>query len=317
MKWSAGSVFLGVAIAVCAGASAYSGTIKTIPGNDGGIIIQLSGTIDLGDTDRLTEQIGRANASGKTVEILQVNSGGGRLVEGMKLANAVKRSGISVSVGPKAVCASACFLIFAAGRQRFVAEGAKVGVHRSSDKYGQESSASVAATKAMAKFAQDELGVPDMITNRMVSTPSKQIGWLDAQDLKAMGVSLAGIPEQTRRVAANTSAVQQVSTGIASWNEFIDKVGKLSADQNDGKIASSRLCQPELKSCVLGLEYLLNDGRKGLAVVIQDMDGKILRREVCEFNGSNDIRNCVDWDTGAKHRDSKNAMGDWVQVARQ
>ena len=198
-----------------------------------------------------------------------------------------------------------------------MAEGAKVGVHRSSDKYGQESSDSVAATKSMAKFAQEELGVPYTITSRMVSTPSKQIGWLDAQDLKAMGVSLAGIPAQTRRVATNTSTVQQASTGVPSWNEFIDKVGKLSADQNDGKIASSRLCQPELKSCVLGLEYLLNDGRKGLAVVIQDMDGKMLRREVCEFNGSNDIRNCVDWDTGAKHRDSKNAKGDWVQVAGQ
>jgi hypothetical protein len=64
MKWSAHSIFLGVAIAVCAGASASSAIIKSIPGNDGGIIIQLSGTIDLGDSDRLTDEIGRANASG-------------------------------------------------------------------------------------------------------------------------------------------------------------------------------------------------------------------------------------------------------------
>jgi hypothetical protein len=107
------------------------------------------------------------------------------------------------------------------------------------------------------------------------------------------------------------------STGATGWNEFIDKVGKLSADQNNGKASLSRLCQPELQNCVLGLEYLLDDGRKGLAVIIQDTNGKVLRREVCEFNNSNDVRNCVDWDSGAKHRDIKNTKGDWVQIAHE
>ena len=74
------------------------------------------------------------------------------------------------------------------------------------------------------------------------------------------------------------------------------------------------LCQPELKNCVLGLTYLLRDGRQGLAVVIQDVSGKTMRREVCEFNSSDDLRHCVDWDTGAKHRDAKNAKGDWVNL---
>jgi len=92
-------------------------------------------------------------------------------------------------------------------------------------------------------------------------------------------------------------------------------VAKLSAEQNDGNAALSRLCQPELNNCVLGLAYLLKDGRQGLAVVIQDVRGKIMRREVCEFNRSSDIRNCVDWDSGAKHRDLKTATGDWVQIA--
>jgi hypothetical protein len=59
------------------------------------------------------------------------------------------------------------------------------------------------------------------------------------------------------------------------------------------------------------------DGRQGLAVVIQDVNGKTMRREVCEFNNSNDIRNCVDWDSGAKHRDTKNTEGDWVQIASE
>jgi len=60
--------------------------------------------------------------------------------------------------------------------------------------------------------------------------------------------------------------------------------------------------------------YLSKDGRKGLATVVQDRSGNVSRREVCESNVSEDIRECTDWDTGAKYRDMKNAKGDWVQT---
>jgi hypothetical protein len=142
-----------------------------------------------------------------------------------------------------------------------------------------------------------------------------------------MGVTM-GEPTQTRQVARDESSVEQISGGEVaslaaltpqarrspSWNEFIDKVAKLSAEQNDGNAALSRLCQPELKNCILGLAYLLKDGRQGLAVVIQDANGKTMRREVCEFNKSNDVRSCIEWDSGAKHRDLKTTKGDWVQI---
>jgi hypothetical protein len=144
-----------------------------------------------------------------------------------------------------------------------------------------------------------------------------------------MGVTMVGDPMQTRQVATDGSSAEQIAGGefaslaaltpqarsSPSWNEFIDKVAKLSADQNDGNAALSRLCQPELKNCILGLTYLLKDGRQGLAVVIQDLNGKTMRREVCEINRSSDVRNCVDWDSGAKHRDTQNTKGNWVQIA--
>jgi hypothetical protein len=55
-------------------------------------------------------------------------------------------------------------------------------------------------------------------------------------------------------------------------------------------------------------------GRKGLATVVQDQDGSVSRREVYESNVSEDIRDCTNWDTGAKYRDIKNTKGDWVQT---
>jgi hypothetical protein len=327
MKSPGCAISLGMAVAVCCGAPASSATIKSLPGKHG-VIIQISGQITDGDADAFISEVKRANAAGKLVENVQLNSTGGKLLEGVKLAAAIREGKISTSVGQGAVCASACFLTFAAGDQKFAAEGAHIGVHKASEKGGRETVLSDAVTVSMAGFAK-ELGVPSAITGRMVKTPAKQIVWLTSQDLHSMGVRTGAEPMQTRQVATDGSSVQQISgvelaslpaltpqaRSAPSWNEFIDKVAKLSAEQNDGNAALSRLCQPELNNCVLGLAYLLKDGRQGLAVVIQDVKGKIMRRELCEFNNSNDVRNCVDWDSGAKHRDVKTTNGDWVQIA--
>jgi hypothetical protein len=133
---------------------------------------------------------------------------------------------------------------------------------------------------------------------------------------------------QTRLAATDAPPIQQIPEAAASlaaptpqprasrpsWNEFIDKTIALSAEQNRGSAVMSRLCKPELKTCVLAVAYLLKDGRQGLATVFQAEDGSITRREVCESNVSNDIRDCMDWDTGSKYRDMKNTKGDWVQT---
>lgn len=63
----------------------------------------------------------------------------------------------------------------------------------------------------------------------------------------------------------------------------------------------------------MAVRYLLQDGRQGLATAIQDASGNITRREVCESNLSNDMRDCLDWETGARYHDVKNAEGAWIQ----
>jgi hypothetical protein len=56
---------------------------------------------------------------------------------------------------------------------------------------------------------------------------------------------------------------------------------------------------------------------QALAMTVEDECGNIFRREVCENNASNDARDCVNWDNGAKYRDVKDAMGAWVQSAAE
>lgn len=332
MRSSGCAALPAIVLATCCGAPASSATIKSVP-NQGGVTIQISGQIAAGDADAFIIAVEQATAAGRTIENVQLNSAGGKLVEATKLAAAIRARKISTSVGRDTVCASACFLVFAAGDRKFADTGAQIGVHKVSDKGGRETMLSGAATVSMAHFAKD-LGVPSAIIDRMVLTPPRQIAWLNAHDLRSMGVTMAKPPAQERQAPADRRSAEQIpqelaslaaltpqaraaSTNASSWNEFIDKVAKISAEQNDGNATVSRLCQPEFNNCVLGLTYLLKDGRQGLAVIIQDLHGKTMRREVCEFSNSNDVRDCVDWDSGAKHRDEKSADGDWAQIARQ
>src|SRR6266404_4535306 len=232
-------IFLGLAIAVCCVEQASSATIRSIPAKRG-VIIEVSGQIADGDADVFIGEVKRANASGKIVEYVQLNSAGGKLVEGVKLATAIREGKISTAVGQGAVCASACFLAFAAGDPKFAGDGARIGVHRASLKGGQETVLSEAVTSSMGSFAK-ELGVPSGIVGRMLKTSPKQIIWLSSQDLHSMGVTLEGEPVRARQVATNGRSDQQLPeefaslqaltpqtrakpTSALSWNDFIDSV---------------------------------------------------------------------------------------------
>ncbi|WP_426442414.1 hypothetical protein [Bradyrhizobium genosp. P] len=180
----------------------------------------------------------------------------------------------------------------------------------------------------MARFAR-ELGVPSPIIGRMVSTPPRQIEWLDARDLRSMGVKIVRNIDQARSAPTETATAEPPDQSTQSslnsqpgatpsnysWNAFIDKAIAVSAEQNQGSAAMSRFCKLDSRECIMTVAYLLGDGRRGLATIGQDTTGNITRREVCESNTSDDARECVDWDTGRKYHDVKNTKDDWVQVA--
>jgi hypothetical protein len=298
--------------ATCIG-PANAATLKMVPAKTGHVVIQLSGKIDFGDADAFLSLVKGAGASGKVVDSVELNSTGGRLVGGARLAAAIKASRIPTTVSGGAVCASACFLAFAAGETKFAAEGALIGVHKASESGGRETLQSNTATIAMARFAKD-LGVPSAITARMVSTPATQIEWLSYQDLKSMRVVVGGKPPQGSEpvtaedssgpngsAAAAESGSQEAPRVTASWNEFIDKVMALSARQNNGRAAVSRMCKSDSEECAVSIAFLLKDGRQAIATVTQDASGKTNKREVCENSLANDVRDCMDWDNGTRY----------------
>jgi hypothetical protein len=325
--------FASAIIISCAIPSAVSAaTFKSVATKDGKTIVLLSGEILEGDAETLKTAIKTANDGGKLVSGVRLNSPGGNLLEGLKLADVVRFAKVATNVAGNATCASACFLVYAAGATKFANYTAQIGVHGASDKQGEETVESGAATVSMARAAK-ELGVPAAIIGRMVVTPPNEMVWLSPQDLLSMGTTMVGRPAQTVSPTATATAdpaslpqqtqpgdpiqlqPQTKSTAAPTWSEFLDTAIKRSAAQNNGKPNYARGCQPEFKTCYDAITVVTNDGKLTMVKVTKDMNDRIIRREVCSFNDSVDIRTCANWDDGTTHRDMKDTNGNWYKVA--
>jgi hypothetical protein len=174
MKWHFGGIRFLTMLPLLLGNQSQAAELKSSITRDGHVIVSISGEVAVGDTEALKAAIKVANDAGKLVSSLRLNSVGGNLFEGVKLADAVRFAKMATNVGQGATCASACFLVFAAGETKFANYTAKIGVHGASDQAGVETVQSGAATVSMARVAKD-LGVPPAIIGRMVVTPPSEM----------------------------------------------------------------------------------------------------------------------------------------------
>lgn len=160
---------------------------KVVLGNTSRILLIARGRINDGDTQRLLGFLLSLPASDRVAGVV-VDSPGGGLVEAETLAGVIRRAAFPVFVPPGGQCSSACFLLFAAAPNRFVAADAAIGVHRANEN-GKETLAARTATAAMLKDVL-ELGVPDAIVAKLAQTPPNQKSWLSPSDFAAMRVSV-------------------------------------------------------------------------------------------------------------------------------
>jgi len=160
---------------------------KVALGHASKILLIARGRITDGDTQRLLGFLLSLPASDRVAGIV-VDSPGGGLVEAETLAGVIRRAGFPLFVPPGGQCSSACFLLFAAAPNRFVAADAAIGVHRANEN-GKETLAARTATAAMLKDVL-ELGVPDPIVAKLARTPPNQKSWLSPSDFAAMRVSI-------------------------------------------------------------------------------------------------------------------------------
>jgi len=314
-----------IALAVTAGLLPRQGSsaeIKSITDKDGRVIVVITGKIAVGDADAFTAEVKQANDAGKIVANVSLNSVGGNLLEGVKLADAVRFGKISTNV--ETTCASACFLVFAAGSTKFANYTAQIGVHGVSDISGAETVQSDAATVSMAKIAK-KLNVPAAIIGRMVVTPPSEMVWLSPTDLQSMGTTMVAKPDQVPVIPGPTIANQtpagapmplnqDMPASRRSWTTMTDNALEISRRQNGGTAKTLRSCQPREGICNTGVLFKMN-GKDVAVLSRQNIDGKIIQREICTYNDFDDVRSCVNWDTNQTHRDMKDSRGVWAKIA--
>lgn len=318
---------LPILVAVCFTIDASSAAeITAVNSKDGKTRVDLVGEILPGDADKLKTEIQKANDVNRLVVTIRLNSQGGNLVEGVTIADIVRKGRIATSVLTGAQCASACFIIFAAGSEKFASYQAQIGVHGASDENGRETTQSNSATIGMARVIK-ELGVPSSIVGKMVVTPPNQMVWLTVDDLRSMETKMFGKPTQTatepysgsqlpKDITPGTQATAPASH-TPTWAEVIDRVIAVSSSQNNGKPQVFRTCQPEFKTCLRAIYYKNKLGKDAFVKITEDISGNIIVRELCSLNDDKDIRECVVWDTGVIRHDMKNSKGEWYEVDRK
>jgi hypothetical protein len=152
------------------------------------VVVDGRGPIVPSDNDRLLQALATVPPTGRTLLALALDSPGGDVAEAKEMVNVIRERHLPVVIPRNSLCASACFLLFAASPRRFAATDALVGVHSASQE-GAETKTSLAVTTLMARDAA-ELGVPTSIIGKMVETTPGRVAWLEPADLALMRVTV-------------------------------------------------------------------------------------------------------------------------------
>lgn len=180
----------------------------------GRIALLIQGAIVAGDAAKLAN-VGRRRPPGERVALIVLNSPGGSVTEARDMARLIHKLPVPVLVPANGVCASACFLLFAAATKREAEPGARIGVHSASVTGGRENLDTLGVTTLMAREAA-AYGVPASITGRMVTTRPGDMAWLSADELATMGVRVAAgrAPSGTGEAGSAPGAVSDWTRGF-------------------------------------------------------------------------------------------------------
>ncbi len=150
-------------------------------------VVRVVGIISAGDARSLATAIGSVGRAGVTVVL---DSPGGDAAESVRMARQVRALGADTAVADGSRCASACFLVFAAGARRILGRGSSVAVHGASEADGSITPRILYLDEAMRR-ASEAYGVPPSVTRRMSVAYGRELHVLDGDDLRAMRVETA------------------------------------------------------------------------------------------------------------------------------
>ena len=181
---------VGVAFFLLYSLSVQSADIIPMGTKEGTVTLRVSGPIREDDGNRFEMSIDKARSLKLQISTVYLDSPGGIVRAGARMARLVRAQQFNTAVADGATCASACFLIFAAGKERFAGKNAKIGVHSATAVGAGETDGAKSVTIDMVRFLS-ELGVPPQILGKLVTARPTEIIWLTSADLRLMRVNNA------------------------------------------------------------------------------------------------------------------------------
>jgi hypothetical protein len=210
-------ILAAVMLEIAGPSSASAMVFKVIAPDGERPALSMSGEILPGDTARVLPWLIRLS-EGHIAPRLFLNSPGGNVLEAMGLANLIHETGMQVFVQAGDMCASACFLLFAASPSRHASPEAMIGVHSASFE-GNENGDSLMLDTAMARKAR-AFGVPPDVIGRMVTTDPSDMAWLTANELQEMDVRQIGIAQRPIPTPAPDAIPDQSKVALAKPSQL-------------------------------------------------------------------------------------------------
>jgi hypothetical protein len=160
-----------------------------------GTVIEIDGPIVFGVTERVQALL----ADHPAVTAVRLTSPGGRVVEARDLRDLIRERGMTtVATGN---CASACTVVFLAGRERLLAPGGNLGFHRYRSPALGESEAE--ASMAIDRRDLGARGVPGWFLERAFATPHNEMWRPTLAELHIANVVTGRIDADGARIAAS------------------------------------------------------------------------------------------------------------------
>ncbi len=154
--------------------------------------LRYDGKVDAGFTALVQRVADMADTLGIESRILDIDSSGGQVEEGIKAGDAMAESGWMVWVREDSVCHSSCVLILAAGDTRLVS--GPVGIHRML-RIGSKATSRAELNQElrevhgqMSQYLQRN-GAAIAIADLMMTVPNRSLRLLTAEELARFGLS--------------------------------------------------------------------------------------------------------------------------------
>jgi hypothetical protein len=142
-----------------------------------GEVVELHGGLRYGSANALRSVL----KDSPNAKVLKIDSGGGRVGEGLKMMALVRQYGLDTYASQR--CMSAATLVLLAGKARGAEQGAKIGFHASRDPGGGSKGGDAAMMGALVSA-----GVREVFVHRVVSVPPDRMWFPTQEELLKEGV---------------------------------------------------------------------------------------------------------------------------------